>query len=107
MPKVKDPMSLEEYMPISLVGAIYKIISKVLASRMKSVLHRIIYCSQYAFLKDRGLLESIVLANKVMEDLRKEKKFGIVIKVDYVKAYDFVRWELLHYMLNRLCFFEK
>lgn len=42
MPKVKDPMSLEEYRPISLVGAIYKIISKVLANRMKNVLSRVI-----------------------------------------------------------------
>jgi len=77
---------LEEYRPISLVGAIYKIISKVLANRMKSVLHRIIDSSQSAFLRDRGLLESIVLANEVVEDLRKGKKSRIVIKVDYERS---------------------
>jgi len=38
MPKVKDPSKLEQYIPISLVGALYKIISKVLSSRIKSVL---------------------------------------------------------------------
>jgi len=58
---------------------------------MKIILLRIIDTSQSTFLRDRGLLESIVLANEVVEDLRKEKKSGLRIKVDYEKAYDSMR----------------
>lgn len=43
----------------------------------------------------------------MVEDLKKGKKSGIVIKVDYEKAYDSVRWEFLYYMLSRLGFSEK
>ena len=46
VPKVRDPSKLEQYRPISLVEALYKIISKVLASRMKKVLPSIIDESQ-------------------------------------------------------------
>jgi len=42
VPKVRDAIRLEQYRPISLVGAIYKIICKVLAGRIKNVLPSII-----------------------------------------------------------------
>ena len=38
VPKVRDPCNLHQFRPISLVGAIYKVISKVLARRIKKVL---------------------------------------------------------------------
>lgn len=48
VPKVHDPTKLDQYRPISLVGSLYKIISKVLSDR-----------SQSTFLKDRGMLDSV------------------------------------------------
>jgi len=44
--------------------------------------------SQYAFLKGRGILDSVLMANEVLEDLRRG---GLCLKVDFVKAYDSVR----------------
>lgn len=54
VPKVRNPIQLDQYRPISLVGAIYKIIYKVLAGRIKNVLPMIINECQTVFLKDRG-----------------------------------------------------
>jgi len=104
VPKVRDPTNLEQYRPISLVGAMYKIISKVLAGRLKKVLPAIINECQSAFLKDRGILDSVLMANEVLEDLRRGRNSGLCLKVDFEKAYDSVRWEFLYYMLNRLGF---
>lgn len=42
VPKVKDPSSLSDYRPISLIGCMYKIISKVLALRLKKVIGGVI-----------------------------------------------------------------
>ena len=42
VPKVKDPNTLDQFRPISLVGAIYKIITKVLSCRIKEVLSLVI-----------------------------------------------------------------
>jgi len=91
IPKVRDPAKLEQYRPISLVGVFYKIITKVLAGRLKKVLLAIINESQSAFLKGRGILDNVLMANEVVEDLRKKGRSGICLKVDFEKAYDSVR----------------
>ena len=38
IPKVENPSSIDDYRPISMVGALYKIISKILATRLKEVM---------------------------------------------------------------------
>nr|AFN88206.1 putative retrotransposon [Phaseolus vulgaris] len=59
VPKVRDPLRLDQYRPISLVGELYKIISKVLSSRINCVLPSVIDESKSAFLKDKGMLDSV------------------------------------------------
>jgi len=107
VPKVKDPCSLEQYRPISLVGALYKVIAKVLAERIKKVLNSVIDESQSAFLKGRGILDSVLMANEVVEDLRRRERSGICLKVDFEKAYDSVRWEFMYDMLYKMGFHWK
>jgi len=68
----------------------YKIISKVLAGRIKSVLPSIIDDSQSTFLKDRRILDSVLLVNEAIEDLRRSGRSGLSLKVDFEKAYDSV-----------------
>ena len=99
VPKVRDPSNLEQYRPISLVGVMYKIISKVLAERMKKVLPAVIDECQSVFLKDKGILDSVLTANEVLEDLRRRQVSGLCLKVDFEKAYNSVRWEFLLDML--------
>ena len=104
VPKVRDSSKLEQYRPISLVGAMYKIIPKVLASRMKKVFPSLIDECQSAFVKGRGILDSVLMANEVVEDLRRSGRRGLCLKVDFEKAYDSVRWAFLYDMLSRMGF---
>jgi len=107
VPKVRDPVNLDQYRPISLVGNFYKIITKVLSGRIRNVISKVIDTSQSAFLKDRGMLDSVLVANEVVEELRRYGKSGLCLKVDYEKAYDSVRWEFLYYMIRRLGFHHR
>jgi len=107
VPKVRDASKLEQYRPISLMGAIYKVISKVLAGKIKKVLPSVIDDSQSAFLKDRGMLDRVLMANEVLEDLRRSGRSELCLKVDFEKAYDLVRWEFLYDMLLKLGFQSK
>ena len=104
VPKKRNSLGMEDYRHISLVACVYKIISKILANRLKSVLPKIIDYSQSAFIKERGLLDSILVANEVVEEYRAKNKRLAIIKVDYEKAYDSVSWEFLYYMMVRLGF---
>jgi len=107
VPKVKDPNTLDQFRPISLVGAIYKIITKVLSCRIKEVLPLVIDENQSAFLKDRRMLDSVLMANEVVEKVRRSSRSGLCLKVDYEKTYDSVRWKFLLDMLQRLGFHNK
>jgi hypothetical protein len=50
IPKKTGAMGVKDFRPISLIGGIYKIISKVLANRFKSIFGKIISNSQNAFI---------------------------------------------------------
>ena len=86
------------------MGAIYKVISKVLAGRIKKVLPALIDGSQSTFIEGRDLVDNVLLANEVIEDIRRRGKRGLCFKVDFEKAYDSIRWEFLYDMLRRLGF---
>ena len=57
IPKKVDAMEIKDFRPIGLVGGIYKIISKVLANRLRRMAHRLISNSQNAFVKGRQILD--------------------------------------------------
>jgi len=105
--KVRDPSSLDQFRPISLVGVIYKIITKVLSRRMKKVMSMIIDDCQSAFLSERGLTDSVVMVNEIFEEIKLNRRSGVCFKVDFEKAYDSVRWSFLFDMLRRLGFHDK
>ena len=107
IPKSENPQSFKEYRPISLVGCFYKILTKVLSNRIKKVIEKVIDGSQSTFLSNRGLLDSALIVNEVVDDLKRRKKRGLIVKLDFEKAYDSVSWEFLYYMLGRLGFYGK
>ena len=107
IPKNDNPQHLSEYRPISLVGCVYKIVSKILSIRLKKVISKVIDIRQSAFLEGRGILDSIMVANEVIEKMKRKKKSCVCFKVDYENAYDCVRWDFIYYMLGRLDFCKK
>ncbi|KAJ0941283.1 putative RNA-directed DNA polymerase [Helianthus annuus] len=92
VPKKRDPLSLNDYRPISLVGVINKVVSKVLANRLKKVLGSVISDSQSAFLSGRFILDGALIINEVCSWLKKCKKKALLLKLDFEKAYDNIHW---------------
>jgi hypothetical protein len=107
IPKVKCPLSLKEFRPISLLGSIYKILAKVLAGRLAKVMNPLISKNQSAFLKGRHLEDGVLIVNEVVEVARLRKRECLILKVDFEKAYDSVEWSFLEYMLRRMGFVSK
>ena len=90
IPKKFGSCKIEDFKPISLVTSLYKIISKVLVSRLKDVLHATVSTNQGAFVANRQILDVALVANEVVEDYRASRRKGVVFKIDFEKAYDHV-----------------
>jgi exonuclease III len=90
IPKVCSPNSISDFRPISLLGCLYKIIAKVLTSRLARVMDTVISSTQSAFIKGRNLVDGVLVVNEVVDWVKKSKKECIIFKVDFEKAYDSV-----------------
>ncbi len=90
IPKKVGACNFNHFRPISLCNFVYKIISKLLVSRLRPLLHRIIDPAQAAFVPNRWITENMVLAQEVVHSFKKSKKRkgSVGFKIDFHKAYD-------------------
>ncbi|KAF5807369.1 putative RNA-directed DNA polymerase [Helianthus annuus] len=107
VPKVNGPTKLEEFRPINLVGVAVKIVSKILANRMKVVMNSIISENQTAFIKKRYILDGPLMVNEYLSWMRKKKKQGMIFKIDFEKAYDNISWKFLDSIMANMKFPDK
>ena len=66
IPKKNDPQSITEFRPISLSNVVSRIISKVLANRIKSILPTVISDAESAFIPDRLITDNTTVAFEML-----------------------------------------
>ncbi|XP_059445337.1 uncharacterized protein LOC132177129 [Corylus avellana] len=107
IPKIKNPLHITDFRPISLCNVSYKLIAKVLANRMKKVLGDIISPNQSAFILGRLITDNVIIAFEALHtmDTRLKGKEGyMALKLDMSKAYDRVEWGFLEAVMKRIGF---
>ena len=78
----------------------YKGITKVLTNRFSLLAQTVIGSNQTGFVKGRNILEGVVVLHEIIHELKSTKKRGLILKIDFEKAYDKVRWDFLEEVLT-------
>lgn len=100
----KDRRILGNWRPISLLNTDIKIASAAIANRIKPVLPFIISDSQKGFMENRFMGENTRLLYDIMHYLEEKNMTGLLLLVDFEKAFDSIEWEFLKKALNSFNF---
>ncbi|KAF5445280.1 hypothetical protein F2P56_034344 [Juglans regia] len=74
IPKVKNPSEVIEFRPISLCNVMYKVKAKAIANKLKNILPSIISTTQTAFMLERMIADSIIVAYEVVHSMQSKMK---------------------------------
>ena len=103
VPKTTEAERMQDFRPIACCNVLYKVISKILAKRLKATLPLAIDQNQCAFVKDKLLLENVLLATELVKDYHKLSVTSrSAVKLDISKAFDTVKWSFVEATLREM-----
>jgi exonuclease III len=105
--KEKDTRYLKNWRPISLLNVDYKILSTCIANKLKPHLPTLISNDQTGFCKGRYIGENIRTTLDIIQYLEKHHQPGILLALDFAKAFDTLKWDFIFNTLKYLNFGDK
>lgn len=107
LPKGDKPREfLTNWRPITLLNVTYKIGSACIANRLKTVLHSLIEEDQSGFVAGRYIGDNLRLIYDMMFYLKQNNKPGLLVSIDFEKAFDSISWSYMHTVLQTFGFKE-
>ena len=91
-----DLTELSNWRPLTLLNVDYKILAKAIGQRIESKLSSLIHSDQTGFIKGRFIGQNVRLLNDIMEYTEAKNLPGILLFIDFRKAFDTIEWNLLH-----------
>lgn len=102
--KCQDRLLLNNWRPITLLNTDFKIFSKAISNRLQFCIKDVVSSDQTGFIKARTIGSNITNIQTVIDHTKATSSTGLLLAVDYRKAFDTIRWELIHYALARFGF---
>ncbi len=100
----KDKRKVENYRPITLLNVDFKIGSKVIAERIAKVVPELISCHQSAFVEGRYIGDAVRTVADVLHYTRDKNLPGILLSIDFQKAYDSIDHNYMYKVLKAFNF---
>lgn len=92
VPEKTDSLEMKDFCPIACCNVLFKVVSKILANRLKQLLPRIISENQSAFVQGRLLMENVLLASELVKDYHRDVVSPrCVMKLDIFTEFDSVQ----------------
>ncbi|GKB06122.1 RNA-directed DNA polymerase, eukaryota [Tanacetum coccineum] len=104
IPKSQEAKMVKEFYPISLIGSMYKIITKVLANRLSLIISELVSDVQSIFVSNRHILDGLFILNELLSWCKHKKSKALIFTIDFEKAFDLVRWDYLNVVLANFGF---
>ena len=102
----KDKTFLKNWRPLTLLNSLYKLVSGCIAERIKPCLNSIIHSDQKGFVSDRYIGEAIRSTYDIIQWAKDNHKTGILLLIDFEKAYDSLSFSYIKKCLKYLNFGE-
>ena len=93
--KDRDLRYLKSWRPVSLLSTDYKILAKALTNRLQKVIGNLISQDQVGYIKGRLIGENVRIIEDMIEYTNKNDILGLLVLIDFEKAFDTIEWDFL------------
>jgi hypothetical protein len=105
IPKKDNPKIVNDYRPISLLNYSLKCITKILSSRLQTVILQLVHTNQYGFIKGRTIQDYLAWSFPYL--YHHSKKEIVILKLDFEKAFDKLEHQVILEVLKHMGFLDK
>jgi hypothetical protein len=107
LPKFIDAERIQQYRPICLLNVCFKKFTKVVTIRLNFVADHMMRPSQMVFMQGKNILDGVVTLHETIHEMHRKKLNGVILKIDFEKTYDKVKWSFLQQTLRMKGFYEE
>jgi hypothetical protein len=106
IPKQSGAYIVHHFRPISLCNIVYKIITKILANRLKVMLPNFISPLQSAFVASKNIQDNTILAHELLHSFKHKRDKGgfMFLNMDMEKVFDKMEWDFILAIMQKLGF---
>lgn len=107
VPKVNNPVRVNDFIPISLLNIAIKMITKLLANSLQPLIQILIHKNQYWFIKNRSIQDCLAWTYEYIHQCRRSRKEVVILKLYFAKAFDTIEHDAIIAMHKYLGFPDK